>query len=154
MEKIGYSVTEVNHHIKGILESREELQKIPVTGEISNFKRYSSGHCYFTLKDDKSALRCVMFRYAADKLSFKPENGGKVVAFGSVAVYERDGNYQLIVQAMRPEGVGDLMKAYAELKEKLEKKDSLMMKRRKYFLSFLKPSELSLPHPARPFTIS
>ena len=121
MEKSGYTVTEVNHHIKGILESREELQKIPVTGEISNFKRYSSGHCYFTLKDDKSALRCVMFRYAADKLSFKPENGGKVVAFGSVAVYERDGNYQLIVQAMRPEGVGDLMKAYAELKEKLEK---------------------------------
>lgn len=97
------------------------MVKIPVLGEISNFKRYASGHCYFTLKDATSALRCVMFRGFADKLQFVPKNGQKVIAFGSITVYERDGAYQLQVMGLQPEGIGSLMQAYEELKEKLQK---------------------------------
>lgn len=121
MENGAYSVTEVNDYIKGLLETRQELQRIQILGEISNFKRYRSGHCYFTLKDEKSALRCVMFRGYASHLSFLPKDGQKVAAFGSIAVYERDGAYQLQVWSLRPQGIGSLMQAYAELKEKLEK---------------------------------
>ena len=87
MDKQGYSVSDINRHIKEIFERHEELSKIPVVGEISNFKRYASGHCYFTLKDSSSALRCVMFRGYADKMRFVPKNGQKVVAFGSISVY-------------------------------------------------------------------
>ncbi len=126
-----YSVSQINHYIKGLIENREELSKIPVSGEISNFKRYSSGHCYFTLKDSNSALRCVMFRGYADRLSFIPKNGEKVVAFGNISVYERDGAYQLQVMAMRPEGIGSLMQAYEKLKEKLEKEGLFDMARKK-----------------------
>lgn len=121
MEKNAYSVTEVNHYIKGLLESRQELHNIVILGEISNFKRYKSGHCYFTLKDENAALRCVMFRWYAAKLSFFPKDGQKVFAYGTISVYEKDGNYQFQVQALRPEGIGSLMQAYEELKEKLEK---------------------------------
>lgn len=117
----GYTVSAVNRHIKEIFQRHEELVKIPVLGEISNFKRYASGHCYFTLKDATSALRCVMFRGFADKLQFVPKNGQKVIAFGSITVYERDGAYQLQVMGLRPEGIGSLMQAYEELKEKLQK---------------------------------
>ena len=121
MEKNAYSVTEVNDYIKGLLETRQELQRIQILGEISNFKRYRSGHCYFTLKDEKSALRCVIFRGYASKLSFLPKDGQKVFAFGSISVYERDGAYQLQVWSLRPEGIGTLMQAYEELKERLGK---------------------------------
>ena len=116
-----YSVSQINHYIKGLIENREELSKIPVSGEISNFKRYSSGHCYFTLKDSKSALKCVMFHGYAMRLSFVPKNGEKVIALGNISVYEKDGVYQLQVMAMRPEGIGSLMQAYAQLKDKLER---------------------------------
>ena len=119
MDTQGYSVSDINRHIREIFERHEELSKIPVVGEISNFKRYASGHCYFTLKDASSALRCVMFRGYADKMRFVPKNGQKVVAFGSISVYERDGAYQLQVMAMRPDGIGSLMQAYEALKEKL-----------------------------------
>lgn len=121
MESNSYSVSQINHYIKGLIENREELSKIPVSGEISNFKRYSSGHCYFTLKDSKSALKCVMFRGYATRLSFVPKNGEKVIALGNISVYEKDGVYQLQVMAMRPEGIGSLMQAYAQLKDKLER---------------------------------
>ena len=121
MESNSYSVSQINHYIKGLIENREELSKIPVSGEISNFKRYSSGHCYFTLKDSKSALKCVMFRGYAMRLSFVPKNGEKVIALGNISVYEKDGVYQLQVMAMRPEGIGSLMQAYAQLKDKLER---------------------------------
>lgn len=136
MEKQGYSVSAVNRHIKEIFERHQELSKIPVVGEISNFKRYASGHCYFTLKDASSALRCVMFRGFADKLRFVPKNGQKVIAFGSVSVYERDGAYQLQVMAMRPEGIGSLMQAYEALKEKLLN-EGLFDKSRKKHLPLL-----------------
>lgn len=121
MEKQGFAVSEVNQYLKQLLESQSELHHIPVLGEISNFKRYQSGHCYFTLKDEKSALKCVMFKSSAAHLSFHPQNGEKVVALGSISVYERDGVYQLYVTAMRRQGVGDLMQAYEALKEKLTK---------------------------------
>lgn len=121
MEKQGFAVSEVNQYLKQLLESQSDLHHIPVLGEISNFKRYQSGHCYFTLKDEKSALKCVMFKSSAAHLSFHPQNGEKVVALGSISVYERDGVYQLYVSAMRRQGVGDLMQAYEALKEKLTK---------------------------------
>ena len=121
MDKQGFSVSEVNQYLKQLLESQSDLHHIPVLGEISNFKRYQSGHCYFTLKDEKSALKCVMFKSSAARLSFTPQNGEKVVALGSISVYERDGVYQLYVTAMRRQGIGDLMQAYEALKEKLTK---------------------------------
>lgn len=121
MDKQGFAVSEVNQYLKQLLESQSDLHHIPVLGEISNFKRYQSGHCYFTLKDEKSALKCVMFKSSAARLSFHPQNGEKVVALGSISVYERDGVYQLYVTAMRRQGVGDLMQAYEALKEKLTK---------------------------------
>ena len=121
MDKQGFSVSEVNQYLKQLLESQSDLHHIPVLGEISNFKRYQSGHCYFTLKDEKSALKCVMFKSSAVRLSFTPRNGEKVVALGSISVYERDGVYQLYVTAMRRQGIGDLMQAYEALKEKLTK---------------------------------
>ena len=121
MDKQGFSVSEVNQYLKQLLESQSDLHHIPVLGEVSNFKRYASGHCYFTLKDEKSALKCVMFKSSAAHLSFTPQNGEKVVALGSISVYERDGVYQLYVTAMRRQGIGDLMQAYEALKEKLTK---------------------------------
>lgn len=121
MDKQGFSVSEVNQYLKQLLESQSDLHHIPVLGEVSNFKRYASGHCYFTLKDEKSALKCVMFKSSAEHLSFTPQNGEKVVALGSISVYERDGVYQLYVSAMRRQGIGDLMQAYEALKEKLTK---------------------------------
>ena len=121
MDKQGFSVSEVNQYLKQLLESQSDLHHIPVLGEVSNFKQYASGHCYFTLKDEKSALKCVMFKSSAVRLSFNPQNGEKVVALGSISVYERDGVYQLYVSAMRRQGIGDLMQAYEALKEKLTK---------------------------------
>lgn len=121
MDKQGFSVSEVNQYLKQLLESQSDLHHIPVLGEVSNFKRYASGHCYFTLKDEKSVLKCVMFKSSAAHLSFTPRNGEKVVALGSISVYERDGVYQLYVSAMRRQGIGDLMQAYEALKEKLTK---------------------------------
>ena len=121
MDKQGFSVSEVNQYLKQLLESQSDLHHIPVLGEVSNFKRYGSGHCYFTLKDEKSALKCVMFKSSAAHLSFTPQNGEKVVALGSISVYERDGVYQLYVTAMRRQGIGALMQAYEALKEKLTK---------------------------------
>ena len=131
MDKQGFSVSEVNQYLKQLLESQSDLHHIPVLGEVSNFKRYGSGHCYFTLKDEKSALKCVMFKSSAAHLSFTPQNGEKVVALGSISVYERDGVYQLYVSAMRRQGIGDLMQAYEALKEKLTKEGLFDASRKK-----------------------
>lgn len=131
MDKQGFSVSEVNQYLKQLLESQSDLHHIPVLGEVSNFKRYASGHCYFTLKDEKSALKCVMFKSSAVRLSFNPQNGEKVVALGSISVYERDGVYQLYVSAMRRQGIGDLMQAYEALKEKLTKEGLFDASRKK-----------------------
>lgn len=115
-----YSVSEINNFIKNILESEPELRNVQVLGEISNFKRYPSGHCYFTLKDAGSVLKCVMFRSKAISLRFEPQNGDTVLAVGRLAVYERDGVYQLYTDLLLQQGVGDLMQAYEKLKRKLE----------------------------------
>ncbi len=118
-EKITLSVTQVNLYIKNILESDAHLSNIYVKGELSNFKLHSSGHMYMSLKDEKGVMRAVMFRSAAAKLNFKPENGMKVVASGRVSVYERDGQYQMYIDSMRPDGLGDLHIAFEQLKAKL-----------------------------------
>ena len=113
------SVSELNGYIKDLLDSDEMLAVVHVRGEISNYKAYPSGHHYFTMKDSESALRCVMFKGNATKLRFTPKDGMRIVALGRVAVYPRDGAYQLYVSEMIPDGVGDLFVAYEQLKEKL-----------------------------------
>ena len=121
MTEAVYSVSEINNFIKHILEQEPELRNLQVVGEISNFKRYPSGHCYFTLKDAGAVLKCVMFRSKAINLRFQPQNGDTVVAVGRLAVYERDGVYQLYTDLLLQQGVGDLMQAYEKLKQKLER---------------------------------
>lgn len=115
-----YSVTQVNIYIKSLLAEIPHIQNVYISGEISNYKHYPSGHMYFTLKDAKSQLKCVMFSGDNYKLRFEPKNGMKVVCFGQVGVYERDGVYQLYVRDMQPRGIGDLTIAFEELKNKLE----------------------------------
>lgn len=116
------SVSELNAYIKGKITEDEALQSVLVKGEISNFKNhYATGHLYFTLKDEKSLIKCIMFKGYAERLDFTPKDGMSVMVFGSVSVYERDGVYQIYVQAMQEDGLGSLYKAYEELKNKLEK---------------------------------
>jgi exodeoxyribonuclease VII large subunit len=116
-----YTVTQVNRHIKGVLDDDKALQGILVEGEISNYKVYPSGHHYFSLKDSEGTMSCVLFKRSATRLKFRPENGMKVVAFGSVNVYPKDGKYQLICENLMPAGLGDLHVAFEQMKEKLEK---------------------------------
>ena len=114
-----YTVSQVNQYIKSLLDRDRELTALYVRGEISNYKAYPSGHHYFSLKDGEGAIRCVMFKREAMSLRFRPENGMKVIAFGRVAVFPRDGQYQLYCSALTPEGVGDLHMAFEQLKQKL-----------------------------------
>lgn len=113
------SITQLNEYIQRRLDSDELLNQVAVRGEISNYKLYPSGHHYFTLKDEGSALKCVMFKGNAFRLRFRPENGMKVIAMGRVSVYPRDGAYQLYCTAMAVDGVGDLHAAFEQLKRKL-----------------------------------
>ncbi|HJB79465.1 exodeoxyribonuclease VII large subunit [uncultured Flavonifractor sp.] len=114
-----YTVSQVNQYIKALLDRDRELTALYVRGEISNYKAYPSGHHYFSLKDGEGAIRCVMFKREAMSLRFRPENGMKVIAFGRVAVFPRDGQYQLYCTSLTPEGVGDLHLAFEQLKQKL-----------------------------------
>ncbi len=114
-----HSVSEVNRFIKGLLDAEGSLQRIMIRGELSNFKTYRSGHCYFTLKDASAALKCVMFRSRAQYLRFLPQDGQQVVASGSISVYERDGVYQLYVDSLAQEGQGALSEALRQLKARL-----------------------------------
>lgn len=115
------TVTQVNTYIKAVLDEIPPVQNIYIGGEISNFKHYyQSGHMYFTLKDATSQLKCVMFSNDNYKLKFTPENGMKVVCFGKVGVYERDGVYQLYCKDMQPQGVGSLQLAFEQMKDKLQ----------------------------------
>ena len=115
-----YTVTEINNYIKSLLDSEAALRNVQIVGEVSNFKRYPSGHCYFTLKDSGAVLKCVMFRGKAMSMKFEPQNGDTVLAIGRITVYERDGVYQLYTDMLLPQGVGDLMVAYEKFKAKLE----------------------------------
>lgn len=114
------TVTEINECIKWLIDGERQLQDIYVIGELSNFKRHSSGHCYFSLKDEKSEIRAVMFLAYAKKLTFKPENGMKVIVHARVSVYSNGGSYQLYVDNMQLDGIGSLYLAYEQLKEKLK----------------------------------
>lgn len=113
------SVTELNEIIKSLVDATPILNNVCIKGELSNYKIYPSGHHYFTLKDQNSSLKCVMFRSSASKLRFRPESGMGVTAFGRISVYPRDGAYQLYCTDLQPEGIGDLQVAYEQLKAKL-----------------------------------
>lgn len=115
------TVTDLNKYIKEKISDDEYLNSVLVKGEISNFKRHYTGHLYFTLKDENCLIKCVMFKNYAEKLNFSPKDGNKVIVFGTVSVYERDGVYQIYTKAMEEDGVGDLYQKFQELKQKLEK---------------------------------
>ncbi len=119
LERQALSVTQVNLYIKEVMNRDDILADVLVKGELSNFKAHSSGHMYMSLKDETGVMRAVMFRGSAAKLRFQPKNGMKVVAHGRITVYERDGQYQLYIDDMQQEGVGDLYVAFEELKNKL-----------------------------------
>lgn len=136
-----FTVSELNEHIKAILGSDPLLSRVLVRGELSNYKIYSSGHHYFSLKDEKGSLRCVMFRSDAARIRFRPENGMSVLCTGSVGVYPRDGAYQLYVSEIVPDGVGDLYAAFEQLKDRLQKEGLFELSRKK-------------PIPAMPETIA
>ena len=115
-------VGEVNLYVKALLDGDPILRDVFVRGEISNFtNHYKTGHFYFTLKDEEGALKAVMFKYAAAKLAFLPENGMKVVAHGRISSFVRDGAYQLYVEDMEPDGIGALYIAFEQRKEQLQK---------------------------------
>ena len=120
MKKV-LTVTQINRYIKNVLEEDIILQSVFVSGEISNFKG-SSGHWYFTLKDDQGAISCVMFKNQAAEVPFQPENGMKVILYGRVSLYEKTGNYQIYGLMMEPEGIGAMHLAFEQLKEKLAQK--------------------------------
>lgn len=113
------SITQLNEYIRGRMDADPLLAQVAVRGEISNYKLYPSGHHYFTLKDEASALKCVMFKGNAMRLRFRPENGMKIIAMGKVSVFPRDGAYQLYCSALAMDGVGDLYAAFEQLKKKL-----------------------------------
>lgn len=122
MENKIYKVWQINSYLKLILDSEDFIQNILVEGEIANFKHHSSGHLYFSLKDEKSTIKCVCFKTNAQKILFKPKDGQKVIINGSISIYERDGTYQIYVNAIHPKGIGEMKLALDELKEKLLKK--------------------------------
>ena len=115
------TVTQLNKYIKDRFDEDENLNAILVKGEISNFKNHYTGHLYFTLKDENSLIKCIMFKSYAERLAFKPKDGMKVMVFGSVSVFERDGVYQIYAKSMFEDGMGDLHEQFEQLKAKLEK---------------------------------
>ena len=116
-----FSVSEINKYIKMLFDGDELLNSISIRGEITNFKAHYTGHYYFTLKDESSTIKCVMFKGYAQFVKFKPADGMKVVINGQISAFERDGVYQIYCKSMSPEGLGDLYLAYEQLKEKLSK---------------------------------
>ena len=119
MTKEVLSISQLNEYIRGKLDADPLLNQIAVRGEISNYKMYPSGHHYFSLKDESSVLKCVMFKGNAMRLRFRPENGMKVIVMGKVSVFPRDGAYQLYCSALAMDGIGDLYAAFEALKKKL-----------------------------------
>lgn len=115
------SVTDLNKYIKEKIAGDEMLNNVLVKGEISNYKHHYTGHLYFTLKDENSLIKCIMFKSFAEKLKFEPKDGMKVMLLGTVSVFERDGVYQIYAKAMQEDGMGSLYKAYEEMKARLEK---------------------------------
>ena len=121
MTPLVVSVKQLNLYIKSLLEADSKLAYISIRGEISNFKEhFSSGHLYFTLKDNDAAIKCVMFKGNASRLKFSPKEGMQVICTGRISVFERDGVYQMYAENMVPDGEGDLLAALQKLKSKLE----------------------------------
>ena len=118
-ERQTLSVTQLNEYLKMLLDGDRVLSSVFVRGEISNFKLYSSGHAYFTLKDDAGQLKSVMFRSYFSRMTFLPEDGMRVIAHGRVSVYESSGQYQLYVDDLQPDGAGSLAMRFEQLKRKL-----------------------------------
>ena len=119
-EDMAISVSKLNSYIKNKIADDEYLNNVLIKGEISNFKNHYTGHMYFTLKDENSLIKCIMFKSYAQKLDFMPKDGMKVFVLGGVSVFERDGIYQIYVKAMQEDGVGILYKKYEELKQRLD----------------------------------
>lgn len=115
-----FTVTQVNHYVKKLMDQDEQLTALLIRGEISNYKCYSSGHHYFSLKDAQANIRCVMFRGDAVRLRFRPANGMSVIAFGRISVFPRDGQYQLYCSELIDDGQGALDRAFEELRSRLE----------------------------------
>nr|WP_320145760.1 exodeoxyribonuclease VII large subunit [uncultured Anaeromusa sp.] len=130
------TVSDVTAYVKRWMDKDGLLSSVYVRGEVSNFKRHSSGHCYFTLKDAGAVLRAVLFRSRAQYLKFEPQNGMQVIVSGRLSVFERDGQYQLYGDRMTPDGIGELSLAYAQLKDKLER-EGLFQKEKKRLLPLL-----------------
>ncbi len=126
-----YEVSQINEYLRLRFDEDEFLNAVFIRGEISNYKLYPSGHHYFSLKDANGAIKCVMFKGKAFRLRFRPDNGMKVIAFGKVSVYPRDGAYQLYCEDMTPDGVGDLHAAFEQLKAKLQKEGLFALARKK-----------------------
>lgn len=120
-EEMAVSVSDLNKYIKDKIDQDEYLNNVLVKGEISNFKHHYTGHMYFTLKDDKSLIKCIMFKTYTAGLNFMPKDGMQVIVLGTISVFERDGVYQIYCKAMQSNGVGDLHREYEELKKRLEK---------------------------------
>ncbi len=116
------TVTDVNRYIKTLLDYDELLSNLKVEGEVSNYKRHSSGHLYFSIKDNKGKINCVMFRSDTYSLDFEPMDGMKVIIEGNVSVFEKNGNYQLYVRSMKKKGIGRLYEEYNKLLEELKSK--------------------------------
>jgi exodeoxyribonuclease VII large subunit len=131
-----FSVKEINRYIKMKLEGDSLLQDVWIRGEISNFTHHSSGHMYFTLKDADGRLKCVMFAKQSQKLAFLPREGTRVLARGTVSVYERDGQYQFYVSQMQPDGIGSLYLAFEQLKQRLEQEGLFAPERKKKIPAF------------------
>ncbi|MBQ9166286.1 MAG: exodeoxyribonuclease VII large subunit [Oscillospiraceae bacterium] len=141
MEQTVFTVGQVNQYLKAKLDSDRLLASIAIRGEISNYKRYPSGHHYFSLKDADGAIKAVLFRSSAQRLRFQPENGMKVVARGRITVFPRDGQYQLYAESLIPDGVGELYVAFEQTKERLFKEGLFAQEHKK-------------PIPAYPETIA
>lgn len=120
MEIEPITVSELNNYVKKKIDDDEFLNNVYVRGEISNCKLHYTGHIYFTLKDEKSLIKCIMFKSYTPHLTFVPKDGMKVMIFGTVSVFERDGVYQIYAKAMKEDGIGTLYEAYEKLKAKLE----------------------------------
>ena len=135
MEPLYLSVTALTKYIKRKFDADPYLERVYLTGEISNY-RPRPGHQYFSLKDDHAVISAVMYKGRFDKLTFKPKEGMKVMLIGRVNVYEAGGTYNIMVEHMEPDGIGALYQAFSELKEKLAVKGCFRY-RRKSFLSFL-----------------
>ena len=133
-----YSITALNRAIKNMFDSKPELNRVYIKGEISNFKHHSRGHLYFTLKDENSRIAAVMFASSASKMTFEPEDGMKVLVCGRVTVYEATGGYQIYVEQMDLDGIGNLYLEYEKLKKKLEEQGLFKVEHKKPIPKFPK----------------